>query len=388
MISHPSPKAAPIPKFDPQFEPQFDPQRDAQALASFLDNEVTPAAHDLDTDPAALFEMFREASDLGLLTPKSPAAFGGGGLSAQAYRQLQCEIAQRSGALAFLLTQHQSAASFLLSGENETLKKDYLPKMASGETRVGVGFSHLRRVTPPLIASPVPGGYRLSGEVPWVTGDGVFEAFVGAAVIMADGKPNHGASIFGLLPLGNDPEQRQQARRHGGALVVDQPMALSGMAATNTVRVRLADWFLADDWVIGTRPAGWLAQRDRANPLSPLGLIQGCTEAAQAVTSESLRRRQITHNIEPQLAAQTLELFAQTPKMVALPVEAYEQKVAFRGQAIALMNTCAQAAVIASSGAANALNHPARRVQGEALVFSVSGQSTDGAIASLNSLMK
>ena len=103
---------------------------------------------------------------------------------------------------------------------------------------------------------------------------------------------------------------------------------------------------------------------------------------------ESLRRRQITHSIEAQLAAQTLALFSQTPDMVALPVDAYGHKVAFRGQAIALMNTCAQAAVIASSGAANALNHPARRVQGEAVVFSVSGQSTDSAIASLDSLMK
>ncbi|MEN8446975.1 MAG: acyl-CoA dehydrogenase family protein [Cyanobacteria bacterium J06555_13] len=382
MISHPLPKPLTIPLAIPKFAPQAN----AQTLVEFLDEDVTPVAHQIDTAPSVLFEMFKKASDLGLLTPKTPDDFEGAGLSAVGYRQLQCEIARRSGALAFLLTQHQSAASFLLSGENERLKNDYLPKMASGERRVGVGFSHLRRVHPPVTAHRVPGGYRLSGEVPWVTGAGLFEEFVGAAVITADGEENGGAAVFGLLPLMSCQGISDQGV--SGALFVDEPMALSGMASTQTVRVQLADWFLADDLVIGTRPAGWLAERDRANPLGPIGLIKGCTEAAQAIMAESLRRRQITHGIEQQLAAQTRELFAQTPEMVALPVDAYGQKVAFRGQAIALMTTCAQAAVIASSGAANALHHPARRVQGEALVFSVSGQSTDGAIASLNSLMQ
>lgn len=381
MISHPSPQTLAI----PLDIPKFDPHTDAQILAEFLAEDVLPMAHEIDTDPAALFEMFKEAGDLGLLTPKTPDIFEGSGLSAAGYRQLQCEIARRSGALAFLLTQHQSAASFLLSGNNETLEKNYLPKMASGERRVGVGFSHLRRVHPPVSAHRVPGGYRLSGEVPWVTGEGLFEEFVGAAVIAA-GEKDEGAAVFGLLPLMSC--KCISGPGIGSVLFVDEPMALSGMASTRTVRVQLTDWFLADDLVIGTRPAGWLAERDRASPLGPIGLIQGCTEAAQAVMHESLQHRQITHDIERQLADQAHELFAQTPEMVALPVDAYGQKVAFRGEAIALMNTCAQAAVIASSGAANALHHPARRVQGEALVFSVSGQSTDSAIASLNSLMK
>ena len=71
---------------------------------------------------------------------------------------------------------------------------------------------------------------------------------------------------------------------------------------------------------------------------------------------------------------------------MALPEEAFDQKMALRGRALALMNTCAQAAVVASSGAANVLSHPAQRIYKESLVFSVSGQTTAGAIATLNAL--
>jgi alkylation response protein AidB-like acyl-CoA dehydrogenase len=47
-----------------------------------------------------------------------------------------------------------------------------------------------------------------------------------------------------------------------------------------------------------------------------------------------------------------------------------------RAWAIALANRCAHAAVTVSSGAANLSHHPAQRVYREALVFSVSGQTT------------
>ena len=153
------------------------------AVIQFLEEHVVPVASQLDTEATALFEMFKAASDHELLTPKLPKVWGGAGLSSRAYQQLQAEIAARSGALAFLLTQHQSTASLLLSTDNEALKAEYLPAMSIGEKQIGVGFSHLRRKTPPVLAQPVTGGYRLSGEVPWVTGAGLFEEFVGAAVL-------------------------------------------------------------------------------------------------------------------------------------------------------------------------------------------------------------
>ncbi|MEO0768116.1 MAG: acyl-CoA dehydrogenase family protein [Cyanobacteria bacterium J06649_4] len=349
-------------------------------LESFLKTTVAPVANQLDTDSAALFETFNELGKKGLLTPKNPQELGGMALDVASYQRFQALVARYSGALAFLLTQHQSAASLLLGSAQTSLSQTYLPEMATGERRIGVGFSQLRRLPSPLQAVPVSGGYRLNGTVPWVTGADLFTHFVGAAVL-----PD-GAAVFGLLPLVSQ-EAESANTNDSGRLTVGAPMALAAMSATNTVEVQVENWFLSTDCVVGHRPAGWISERDHANPLSPLGLMFGCSQASLDVLTAALARRQIAHSIAEQLRLKLAWLQMDCPRVMALPLEAYPQKLAFRGRAIALMNTCAQAAVVASSGAANGLHHPAQRIYKESLVFSVSGQTTDVAIATLNNLL-
>ena len=343
-------------------------------LKDYLARQIAPVASRLDSEPALLFEAFRGLGDRALLTPKAPTNIGGLALNTLGFWQFQALIAQHSGTLAFLQTQHQSAAGLLLSGTNQTLIETYLPAMSTGAKRIGVGFSQLRRQPAPLTAESIAGGYRINGEVPWVSGAGLFTEFVGAAEL-----PD-GSAVFGLLPLSDTDTST-------GQIAVSQPMALMAMSATRTVSLSLKNYFLPNEQVVNLRPAGWIAQSDRANPLSPLGLILGCAQAGVGIAARSLSKRQIQHPLPAQLQHQIDSLWVELPKRHALPVEAYDQKVEFRGNAIALMNTCAQTAVLASSGAANAIGHPAQRVYKEALVFSVSGQSNGSAIASLNALL-
>ncbi|MEL6352466.1 MAG: acyl-CoA dehydrogenase family protein [Cyanobacteria bacterium J06627_28] len=364
-----------------------------ETLQQHLTKAVQPIAHSLDADSSALFGAFEQLANLGLLLPKTPEEFGGLGLDASAYQQFQSGVARYSGALAFLQTQHQSAASLLLSGENDYLAQQYLPQMATGKIGLGVGFSQLRRQPPTLTATPVNNGYLLSGEVPWVSGYGLFTEFVGAAVLPT------GEAVFGLLPLTSQQLNGQQlngqqltgqqttGQQTTGQLVVSQPMRLAGMNATNTVQVFLEDWILPAEKVVGRRAAGWIEERDRANPLSPLGLIFGCSQGALDVLTQSLERRGIKHGIAQQLQMKLAWQQTNAARVTALPPDAYPQKLALRGRAISLMNTCAQAAIVAASGAANAPDHPAQRIHQESLVFSVSGQTTDGAAATLDSLL-
>lgn len=338
-------------------------------LKDYLNRQITPIAAQLERDSQQLFEAFCGLGDHTLLTPKLPTDSGGLGLDTLGFWQFQASIAQHSGALAFLQTQHQSAASLLYASQDQTLIQAYLPAMSSGTQRIGVGFSQLRRQPAPVKAQRVSGGYQLSGTVPWLSGEGLFTEFVGAAEL-ADG-----SALFGLLPLSDTQ-----------TLKVSEPMKLSGMSATRTVSLRLDRHFLADHRVVNIKPPGWIQARDRANPLSPLGLILGCAQAGLNAATQSLSKRQIDHSLSAQLQGQIEQTWIELPKVDTLPTEAYKQKVNLRGQAIALMHTCAQTAVLAASGAANTTGHPAERVYKEALVFSVSGQSTGSAIASLNAL--
>ena len=347
-------------------------------IEKHLKATVTPIASQLDSESSLLFSAFEALGQKGWLAPKLANDYGALALSNQKYQQFQSLIAQHSGALAFLQTQHQSAASLLASSENEPLKQTYLPKMVTGAQKVGVGFSQLRRRPVPLKAEKTATGYRIDGIVPWVTGAGLFTHFISAATL-PDGR-----AVFGLLPL---KDQQSSLCNSLCKLTVGRPMSLAGMSATNTVEVRLDNWQLAQDQVVAIKPTGWIEGRDRANPLSPIGLIFGCTQAAINELQVALAKRKIDHPASQQLALKLAWLRMDAKRVVALPEDAYMQKMALRGKAIALMNTCAEAAVVAASGAANTTHHPAQRIYKEALVFSVSGQTTQGAIATLNALI-
>ena len=65
----------------------------------------------------------------------------------------------------------------------------------------------------------------------------------------------------------------------------------------------------------------------------------------------------------------------------------YAQKLELRADAIDLAQRSSLAAVVASSGAANYLHSSVGRVYREALLFSVSGQTTDVMAASLKNLL-
>ena len=56
--------------------------------------------------------------------------------------------------------------------------------------------------------------------------------------------------------------------------------------------------------------------------------------------------------------------------------ESTQERLDIRAWAIQLAVRCAHAAVAASSGAANSIHHPAQRVYREALVYTVSAQTT------------
>ena len=65
----------------------------------------------------------------------------------------------------------------------------------------------------------------------------------------------------------------------------------------------------------------------------------------------------------------------------------YQEKLELRGHLINLASRCAQAAIIASSGAANYLETNAARVYREALLFAVSGQTEDVMEISIRKLL-
>ena len=342
----------------------------------YLQESISPHAAAIDSDSDALKKALIGLGELGLLALRVPSRWGSSEVN-ETFYTFQELMARYSGALAFLQTQHQSAAAMLVQSQNEPLKQEYLPHLSNG-LLVGVGFSHLRRVgEPSIVAVPVTGGYQLEGHVPWITGFGLFQEFIVAAAL-----PD-GQAVFGIVPF---VETHQDAL---GAITFSQPMALAAMTSTNTVTASLTRWFLPQERVVSVKPNGWIQENDKKNVLKPTGLALGCAlagldilEAAHS-TKQLLFIGQAKEILDRELAACRAAIRHAQHQCMSL-----DEQLQLRALAIDLAVRCAHAAVTVSSGAANKKHHAAQRIYREALVFTVSGQTTALMEATLAKLVR
>ena len=98
----------------------------------------------------------------------------------EATRQEYAEIlASACGVTAFTQQQLQTGVKFVAEADNAARKRELLPALAAGRLLYGIALSHLRRSGPPaLTAVPVPGGYKVNGCIPWITGWSLLDGFV------------------------------------------------------------------------------------------------------------------------------------------------------------------------------------------------------------------
>ncbi len=344
-------------------------------MKSFLQERIAPLADGADRDPEVLRHAIRELGEANLLALNRPQEYGGPAADEPTYRGFQEAMSQVSGVTAFLQTQHQSAVSMLAKSSNEDLKRRTLPHMANGERLIGIGFSQLRRSGPPMLtAEPVPGGYRLAGRVPWVTGYSYFHDFVVGASLPS------GEAVFAVVPFVNTD------RSEGGSLAYTPPMQLASMETAQTVAADFADFFVPVEDVLFVRPDGWIQGNDMINITLQGYFAIGCALAGIDIVAATHRRRP-QEFLERTVAALSTEVEECRAGLHRL-TDSEEDRLHARAWAIDLAVRCAHAGVAASSGAANSIHHPAQRVYREALVFTVSAQT--GAImeATLDRLVK
>jgi alkylation response protein AidB-like acyl-CoA dehydrogenase len=350
----------------------------------FLLEDVRPRAEAIDGDPAQLRWAVNGLCERGLMALKRPEQFGGPAISEEEFRQFQETCARASGALAFLQTQHQSAGSMISKSNNEALKQAYLPLMHDGRKLVGIGFSQLRRPGPPVMrAEPVQGGYLLNGHVPWVTGWDFYSEFLAGATL-PDGR-----AVFAVVPL-RTITSPQADTKDLTTLRVSEPMQLAVMQAANTVTVDLESFFVPEEQVAFIQPAGWIQRNDMINVALQGHFAIGCAQAGIDILDQVARKKNLRFLCKAADSLQAeLDRCRETTKQAQAQAneETTQERLHVRAWAIDLAVRCAHAAVTASSGAANSVKHPAQRVYREALVFTVSAQTTEIMEATINRLV-
>lgn len=326
-------------------------------------------------------ENFRALAEAGLLGLASPRKYGGLDASGATQREYTEILASYCGVTTFTQAQHHGPSRMIANGPNDALKRRLLPELASGRKLCAISFAHLRRPGPPVLrAEPVSGGYRLHGTAPWVTGWGLMDQVVFGATlpdgrflyVWSPGDRTEFADLFeGITP----PEGEW------GTLSASAPLALCAMNASATVELKLEDWFVPEAHRLSESDRETMQRNDRNGVLGATAMPLGCAAAGVRTLQQAAERRSL-HAIRraaDAFASELTDARAQVEMWSARnsDPEFFENAVKTRAWCIELALRTAHAAVTASSGAANLLDHPAQRLLREAMFYTIQAQTQE-----------
>jgi alkylation response protein AidB-like acyl-CoA dehydrogenase len=166
-------------------------------VREFVEVELRPIAHRLDeegTVPVAAVRLMQEMGLFGLMIPEE---HGGSRVSTSCYAGVIEEISRVCGAVAIILSVHNSVAAFpILRFGTDEQKRSYLPRLATGwigafsltEPEAGSDAARLRLKVerlgkdgrPLLPGAPLAevAGYRLNGTKAFVTNGTIADLFL------------------------------------------------------------------------------------------------------------------------------------------------------------------------------------------------------------------
>jgi alkylation response protein AidB-like acyl-CoA dehydrogenase len=263
---------------------------------------------------------------------------------------------------AFILTQRTGACKRIAGCENEPLKPRLLPDLASGKTFATVGISHLTTSRqhlgkPALAARAIPGGFRLTGMSPWVTGGIAADTIVLAASVVDE--PDDDRQLLAAVPT-NLP-----------GVTVAEPLQLAGLSASSTGPVHLRDVEVANEWIIAgpVRHVMATGVGGSTGGFETSTLAIGLAKAAIDFLTEEGGRRADLQQPTAALRGEHDQLFDEL--LMAVRGEARSTKESLRQRANSLALRATQASLTAAKGSGYVVGHPAGRWCREALFFLV-----------------
>jgi alkylation response protein AidB-like acyl-CoA dehydrogenase len=308
------------------------------------------AADTLPDWPAASWDALRTAGVLGCAVPQE---YGGAGLGPADLLRVGEALASACLTTAFILSQRDAAVRRLLAGP-EHLKQRYLPRLAAGEVFLTVGLSQLttsrQHGGPALRATPTPHGYRLDGDIPWVTGADRAEAVVTGATL-ADG-----SQLLVALPT-DQP-----------GVAIGPPLELAALYGSRTSAIR-CDAVEVEAGLVIAGPAEHVLGKVGGGGLETSALALGLAGAATHYLRGEADRRPDLRDVADRFAAARDAARAKLLDLVASPVP--DAVLAVRVECTRLALRATQVALVAARGAGFVASHPVGRWARQALFFLV-----------------
>jgi alkylation response protein AidB-like acyl-CoA dehydrogenase len=213
-------------------------------LKSFLHQEVDPVAIDRNSEiPQSVIDGLGKLGVLGACLPKSA---GGLDLTQTEYcRLLEILGGHCAGTALFVNAHHSIGPRAIVLFGTEQQKRDYLPKLASGEwisafalTEPNAG-SDAANVQTTAVPSSDGLGYHITGEKRWITNGGVSQVLTLMARTPVPGSSDTKITAFIVTP--DMP----------GFQVLEKRMDKMGVRGSATARLAFRDMFVPKENILG-----------------------------------------------------------------------------------------------------------------------------------------
>jgi (2S)-methylsuccinyl-CoA dehydrogenase len=230
-------------------------------VREFAVNEIMPHAERIHRgDELVPEEFIRKMAELGFFGLSVPEAFGGVEMGNLAMILTTEELSRASLAAAgSLITRPEILTKALMAGGTPEQKSHWLPKLASGETMIGIS------VTEPDIGSNVAGakcraerasvdgvdGWRINGPKAWCTFAGRADAL--ALLARTDPDPSKGAkglSLF-IVPKESFSGHEFECVQPGGGKLSGKADATPGYRGMHSFTLQFEDYFVPADHLVG-----------------------------------------------------------------------------------------------------------------------------------------
>ena len=279
-----------------------------EQVREFAAKEVMPLAEPIHrNDELVPEELISKMSELGFFGLSIPEEYGGVEMGNLAMILTTEELSRASLAAAgSLITRPEILAKALLGGGTEEQKRTWLPRLASGETMVGIS------VTEPDIGSDVAAvkcraerasvdgqqGWVINGPKSWCTFAG--RADVLALLARSDpdaSKGPKGLSLF-IVPKPASRGHEFETQQPGGGRMIGKADATPGYRGMHSFTLQLEDYFVPEENLVGgekglgrgfyLQMAGFAAGRLQTGGRA-CGLAQGALEETAKYTVDRLQ---------------------------------------------------------------------------------------------------
>jgi alkylation response protein AidB-like acyl-CoA dehydrogenase len=254
------------------------------SISNWVEKEVRPVARRFDQAdeyPHAIVEQMKE---LGLFGATISQEYGGLGLSASTYAKIVIKVASAWMAPSGIFNSHLIMASAIERFGTPEQKAEFLPKMATGEFRGGIGLtepnagSDLQAIR--TVARRDGDAYVVNGAKTWITNSGNGHGILLLTKTNPEAQPRHkGMSLF--------------IAEKGPGFVVSKKMKKLGYKAIDSCELSFDDYRIPASRLVGGEEGRGFAQIAGGLELGRInvaargcGIAQGALELAVRYAQE------------------------------------------------------------------------------------------------------